>query len=60
MALFRAVGEHARPLPLIMQMNPVSGQPTFWRHVGRPLLFSGDLRIAKTVDKVARRARRKR
>lgn len=38
--------------------HPVTGFPTFFRHVGRPILFSGDLAVCKKVNKVAARARR--
>jgi len=40
--------------------NPVTGQDTWFRPAGRPLLWSGDLTACKRVNKVARRARRKR
>lgn len=57
---FRAGGATARPIPLVMVQNPVTGAPVFYRHAGRPILFSGDLNIARRVDKLARRARRSR
>lgn len=40
--------------------NPVTGQDTWFRPAGRPILWSGDLRACKRVNKVARRARRSR
>lgn len=40
--------------------NPVTGQDTWFRPAGRPLLWSGDLNACKRVNKVARRAARKR
>jgi len=52
----RAVGN--RPRSLIMVPNPSTGAPTFFKHAGRPILFSGDFRAAKLVNKLARRARR--
>jgi len=52
----RTVGN--RPRSLIMVPNPSTGAPTFFKHAGRPILFSGDLRAAKLVNKIARRARR--
>jgi len=52
----RAVGN--RPRSLIMVPNPSTGAPTFFKHAGRPILFSGDLRAAKLVNRIARRARR--
>lgn len=38
--------------------NPVTGNLTWYRNVGRPILFSGDLTACKRVNKVAARARR--
>ena len=38
--------------------NPSTGKEVFFRNVGQPILFSGDLTVCKRVEKVARRARR--
>lgn len=40
--------------------NPTTGQDTWFRPAGKPLLWSGDLTACKRVNKVARRAKRKR
>lgn len=40
--------------------NPATGQDTWFRPAGRPILWSGDLTACKRVNKVARRAKRKR
>lgn len=40
--------------------NPVTGQDVFFRPAGKPILWSSDLSACKRVNKVARRARRKR
>jgi len=40
--------------------NPASGQDTWFRPAGKPLLWSGDLTACKRVKKVARKAARKR
>ncbi len=40
--------------------NPATGQDTWFRPAGKPLLWSGDLTACKRVNKVARRAARKR
>lgn len=40
--------------------NPATGQDTWFRPAGRPLLWSGDLTACRRVNKVARRASRKR
>lgn len=52
----RTVGN--RPRSLIMVPNPSTGAPVFFKHAGRPILFSGDLRAAKLVRRIASRARR--
>ena len=38
---------------LLMANNPTTGNPTFWRHVGSPVLFSGDLALNKRIQKIA-------
>ncbi len=38
--------------------NPSTGKEVWYRNVGQPILFSGDLTVCKRVEKVARRARR--
>jgi hypothetical protein len=58
--LFRPGAASARPVSMFMVPNPMSGKPTFYRHVGQPILFAGDLTTCKKVEKVARRARRAR
>ena len=55
--LFRVSGPRLRPNPLVMVRNPTTGTVHFWKLAGRPILFSGDLAVAKRVDKLARRAR---
>lgn len=40
--------------------NPATGQDTWFRPAGRPLLWSGDLTACKRVKKIARKAARKR
>lgn len=57
-SLFSAGGMSARPISMFMVPNPVTGKPTFFKHAGRPILFSGDLRACKTVNRIAARARR--
>lgn len=59
--LFRAPGlAGARPKSLVMVPNPTTGKPTFFKHAGTPILFSGDLRAARRVSRVAARARKSR
>jgi len=57
-SLFSAGGMSARPISMFMVPNPITGKPTFFKHAGRPILFSGDLRACKTVNRIAARARR--
>jgi len=49
----------ARPIREINAVNPVTGRIEFWRHMGRPLLFAGDLQAVKRVKRVAAKARRR-
>jgi len=42
----------------LVEVPTPSGGKTWYRNVGRPILFSGDLRACKRVNKVAARARR--
>lgn len=55
---FRPGMTGARPRSLIIQQNPFTGKPTFFKHAGTPILFSGDLSAARRVQRVARRAKR--
>lgn len=56
--MFRPTQASISPAPLVMVPNPMTGAPTFFKHAGKPILFSGDLRAAKMVHKLARRARK--
>jgi len=52
---FHAVGAVSqRPRKLIMQTNPSTGTPTFFRHAGRPIMFSGDKALCKQMEKLRR------
>ena len=55
---FRPTATSIRPVSLIQVTHPQTGAPVFFKHAGRPILFSGDLRAAKMVHRLARRARR--
>ncbi len=48
-----------RPQQLVMQPNPATGRMHFWRHVGSPILYSGDVSHCKTVERILGRARGK-
>lgn len=56
--MFRPTVSSISPAPLVMVPNPMTGAPTFFKHAGKPILFSGDLKAAKMVGRLARRARR--
>lgn len=58
MTLFRPTATSIRPARVIVVPHPQTGAPTFFGHLGRPLLFSRDLSAARRVDRLARRARR--
>lgn len=57
-ALFRPTATTIRPARVVVVPHPQTGAPTFFGHLGRPLLFSRDLSAARRVDRLARRARR--
>jgi hypothetical protein len=58
--VFRQTPSGIRARSLVEVMNPLTGRKTWYRNVGRPILFSGDLRSCKRVQKIASRARRAR
>lgn len=52
-------GPHSRPQQLVMQQNPDTGRMHFWRHVGQPILYSGDVSHCKRVAKILRKSGRR-
>lgn len=56
--VYRVQGARLVARRLIRVTNPSTGNDTYYRNVGQPILFRGDLRVCKTVEKVARLARR--
>lgn len=48
----------ARPSNLVVQCNPVTGEPAFFGNLGRPILFSRDMAVARKVSRLAMRAKR--
>lgn len=46
------------PMRMVHQQHPTSGQMHYWRYVGKPLLFRGDLTSCKRVQRVAKLAKR--
>lgn len=49
----------SRPLSLISDVNPSTGRMHWWRHVGQPILFSGDVSHCRRVNKLLGKASRK-
>lgn len=58
--MFRRAPEGLRAKSLVEVVNPYTMKKSWYRNVGRPILFSGDLRACKRVRKIAGRARRAR
>ena len=58
--IFRVQGERLVPRRTFEIMNPSTGRTVFYRNMGRPILWSGDLSACKRVNKAASRARRRR
>jgi hypothetical protein len=56
--LFKPTMSGIRAQSIVMVRHPVTNEPVFFRHVGKPVLFSGDFATARRVDKIARRARK--
>lgn len=52
--LFRAVSAGARQR-MIDAPHPTTGERVYWRPVGKPILFSGDVSLLKRVRKVSRK-----
>jgi hypothetical protein len=45
----------ARAIPQIEAVNPVTGKTHVWKHMGRPVLYTGDLAACRRVNRVAKR-----
>jgi len=58
--LFKQTYSGVRANSIVMVRNPVTGSPTFFRHVGKPILFSGDFATARRVDRIAKKAKKSR
>ena len=50
----------ARPLQMLEAVHPETGKVHYWRHMGRPILFSGDMAVCRRVGKVHSRLNRAR
>ncbi len=42
----------ARALPMLEAVHPETGKVHYWRHMGRPILFTGDMAVCKRVNRV--------
>lgn len=47
-----AQSQRAVPISLISDVNPSTGRTHWWRHVGQPILFSGDVSHCRRVNKL--------
>ncbi len=47
------------PIRDLTDVNPATGKTHFWRHMGTPVLFSGDLATVKRVSRIASRVNRR-
>lgn len=56
--LFGYGAQTARPIREIQQVNPATGKIHVWRHMGRALLYSGDLAACKRVTRISKRVAR--
>ncbi len=56
--IFRVTQPGLRARSLFHITNPSTGREVWYRNVGQPILFSGDLRTCKRVRKIARLAAR--
>jgi hypothetical protein len=60
MSGFRVMPQHTRALRMIEARSPTTGKMHYWKHMGTPILFSGDLANCKRVGKVQARLNRAR
>lgn len=58
--LFKQTYSGIRANTVVMVRHPVTTEPVFFRHVGKPILFSGDFATARRVDRVAKKAKKAR
>jgi hypothetical protein len=58
--MFAATPATVRPLGTLEAVNPATGKMHYWKHMGRPILFSGDLAHCRRVGKVHARLNRAR
>ncbi len=57
-ALFRPTMGGLRPASVVVIPNPLTGKPTFFGHLGNPVLFRRDLIARKKVNRLAASIRR--
>lgn len=56
--VFRSTPAGLRFRSLVEFQNPITGRKAWYRNVGRPILFSGDLRACRRVNRIGARLRR--
>jgi len=58
--MFRPAQATARAVRMIEARSPTTGKMHYWKHMGTPILFSGDLANCKRVGRVQARLNRAR
>lgn len=58
--MFRYGDARVTPVREIQATNPKTGKIEVWKHMGRPLLYTGDLAACRRVSKISRRVARRR
>jgi len=58
--MFKPNTPKARPVSMVMVPNPVTGEPTLFKHAGKILLTTSDLTAHRRVNRLARKAARRR
>lgn len=56
--VYTPTAQGARAKSRVITVNPVTGSLTYYKNMGKPILYSGDLAACKRVRKIAARARR--
>jgi len=58
--LFKPNRPGARPASMVMVPNPVTGEPVLFKHAGKILLTTSDMTAHRRVNRLARKASRRR
>lgn len=57
-AMFKQGAPSARAITMIEGRNPITGKMHYWRHMGRPILFTGDIANVRRVKRARARLTR--